>query len=451
MDHLLVLAVYGACLCVVALFTKPGRSIKYFTLFLSLFCLKLAIALIIDQNNEATISDIRLYSLYDAAGNYADTFYMLDHNLRVLFPILPPNAADAGYNTLLYWIGEIYRTVFAIDQPDYLLFLYSNVFFATLLSVAILHYLSTWRLLGVKSISGAGVLLVLGEPMLLAFGAVLEREIVVGLIALLTFVSFMENRWVRFAIGSVLLFFFRSAYAYLLPTIVLVWLAFLSVQWFRKHLLVTAALVVLLFGAGVQVLTIINPVFSDYMFRHIMNDTANLEGFGGYIQRLPRGLSVIAYSVLGFVSPVPAYSMFDSRVDGFNIFGGLVGLGSVSYCACILIVAGALKRLRDVAHGPGPIEPADRALAQAQFLFVAKGLIVVLISQLVFQGFLYNVRHKVQIIPFLLVLTLYALQFLKTRPGRLRVLMLRQVAWAVCLIVGLNLVYVIARFGREVL
>lgn len=447
MDHLLVLALYGACLCVLVLFTKPGRSAKYFTFFLCLYWLKVAIVLVVYQNNLATISDIRLYSIYDAAGNYADTLDMLDSNLRVFIPALPPSAADPGYNTLLYWIGEIYRTAFRINGPDYLLFLYSNVFFGTLLSVAITHYLSTWRLLSARTISGAGMLLAVGEPTLLAFAAVLEREIVVALIALLTFVSFMEQRWIRFIVGSVLLFLFRSAYGYLIPAIVIVWVAFGNVWWFKRHLLITAGLIVLVFGVAVQIVAAVNPVFNDYMFRHVMNDSADLAGFGGYIQRLPPGLSVMAYGLLGFVSPVPAYPMFDARVRGFNIFGALVGFGSASYLACILIVATALRRLRDVAYGVGPIEPTDRAEAQAQFLMVAKGFVIVLVSQMVFQGLLYNVRHKVQIIPFLLLLTLYSLQFLKTKPGALRLLMLRPVAWSVCLIAGLNLLYVVARLG----
>jgi hypothetical protein len=445
MDDLIVLTFYGVCLFAVLVATKHSGGLKYLTLFLALFLFKSFVAKAVYDNSLQSISDIRLYSLYDSASYYSDTLNMLD-TAGGVFPELPANAADPGYNTFLYWIGSLYRDILGIDRLEYLLFLYSNAFVGTLLFVAIREFLGESHLLTSNAISATILLLALTEPTLLAFGSTLEREVLLGLLALVTFVSFMNNRTGLFVAGSIVLLLFRNTYGYVIPAILLAWLAYRFVPWFRTHFLLYVCTLVLFFGVSVQLVTSVSRDFGEFLFRHIASDT-DLSGFGGFIQGLPSGLSAPAFGVLGFLSPIPAYPLFDARIQGFFLFGALVGVGSVLYLSYNLIVIAAVVRLRSMVYGVDPIEPSIRARVHSELLVVMKGFIVVFVSQLAFQGFAYNVRHKVQTIPFLIFLSLYCLRFLKVQPGMFAFLRLRPVVRGIYVMIGLNLVYLAARIA----
>ncbi|MFN7974909.1 MAG: hypothetical protein U0166_21585 [Acidobacteriota bacterium] len=439
-DHIMVLSCYVVLLLGVTACTSLARRHTLLVIVPFLFLARVAFALLVYQNNLAALSHFRLYSLYDSAGFYNEALDLLQSN-TVWFPELPWYVADRGYPTLLYWLGSCYTWALGNSPPDYLYFLYFNVFVSTLTFVALFGLLDRRRVFDSPAPFRAFVLLATLEPLSLAFGSVLEREVLVGLLALVTLVAFVERRWKTLLVGSYFLVAQRSAYMYVLPIVVVAWTCWHNTRLFKRAPFLCVGLFFLGFGGVVQFLPVLSESSTQALFRHTLRPGTT--GFGASVQGLPIGLRVVAYSIFGFVSPVPFYSFMDSRTKGLYLFGLLAGFSSVTYLVCHLVVVRSLVYLR-AACASSVLDDRSRARARRHFMIVLKGYCAALVLHVLFQGFAYNFRHKAQIMPFLIYLSLHSLQYVQCERGVVRT-GFKELTWSAVCIVVLNVVYLIGK------
>ncbi len=442
-NHALVILFYLIALAVLMLCTKVGRKYKHIIpFFLFLYIFKILIALVLYDNHLTVFSHIKKFSIYDASGYYSLTLELLESS-RFFLPDLPWQVANPGYSTMLYWIGIFYTKFLQINNPNYLLFLYFNVFVVSITFFLIMVYLKQKHLLKSKAIMNIAMVLFVFEPTMLAFGSVLEREVLVGLLLFLIFISFMESRWIRFLCLVFLLLLFRKTYIFIIPVITIVYLIYAIFFYFwKKHFVLYLTSILIVFGIAVHIISAMNYRAEYMFFHHAMGNIGS--GFGSFIEAMPYTIRVISYGVLGFFSPIPIYPIFKNSYDGFYLFGLLSGLESIFYLCFHLIIINTilrLKKLTVIASGM-----ISRSEAIAHYKIITKAYLFIFILHLVFQGLVYNIRHKVQIIPCLIFLTLYCLQFYNIRQNALCVFFrLKNFVWSCCVIMVLNVVYFVAK------
>lgn len=441
LHHVLIILCYTITLFILMLCTKQSRTSKnIMALFLLIFIFKMFILLLIYQNNLNVISHIKSYSLYDATTYYHVTLTLLDDNTS-LFPTLPWYVADPGYNTILYWLGIIYTKVLKITHPDYLFFAYFNAFVVTITFFFVVVNLKKKQL--PRPIIRAAIMISGFEPTTLAFGSILEREVLVGLLLFFVFLAFFESDWISFFAFSAILILFRKEFILVLPLIFAINTLYATIiHSLDKHfgLILTATLI--LFCIFVQLACMQSDVAKHLLFHHISEHSGS--GFGSTIWKAPYGIRVIAYALLGFVSPIPLYPFADERLGGFYLFGFLVGLGSVVYLSYHIIIIKCILHLRKIAFKKD-IVLQHYNLIKA-YKLITRCYLSVFVLHLIFQGLVYNVRHKVQLIALLTFLTLYCLQFYKMEITKaLIVFKSKAFVLSFCTIALLNIVYLFAK------
>lgn len=443
-NHFLVIFFYFSLLAILGLCTKTGRKYPVIVVFFPLlYIIKILIALALYENSLTALSGIGEFSTYDASSFYNTTLNHL-HSGTSIIPDMHWSIADPGYFVLLYWVGIIYGDCLNINNIEYLHFLFFNIFTTTLIFFLLVNQLKKMGGLNSRVIVIA-MALSLFDPTMLAFGSILEREILVALFLFLTFMSFIYNRWIYFLGLIFLLSLMRYEFVYIIPVIIICCKVYDN-SYFKKHFLVYLVGLLVTFAISIQIISAMSERWGFLFFHHAM-EAGQGSGFGDVIAVLPYSMRVIIYSVFGFLSPIPIYPVHHfskESYEGFYLFRFLTGLGSIFYLCYHLIIINTilrLKKLTVIASGM-----ISRSAAIAHYKIITKAYLFIFILHLVFQGLIYNVRHKVQIIPCLIFLALYCLQFYNIRQNALLVFFrLKNFAQSCFVIMVLNIVYLVAK------
>jgi hypothetical protein len=134
-------------------------------------------------------------------------------------------------------------------------------------------------------------------------------------------------------------------------------------------------------------------------------------GFGTIIMSSGYFIRIILYSLLGFIAPVPIYPFFDKDLPVFYIFSFVMGLSSISYLFLNSYIIYYLFKSDDRKHRK------YTTIEGYSYSAIYKAYIALFILHLTFHGLIYNIRHRLQIIPGLIYLFLYILNAQLTNKG----------------------------------
>jgi hypothetical protein len=445
-EYLLVIFFYSCLIGINILFCGVKKvNLNLIIFYIFVFNFKILLSIIIVENNIYALSNIREYSMYDSAGYYKETLESLIPSFK-LNPTIPIDANDVGYNTFLHFIGLVYHYILGIKELNYLLFVFSNAYVVTVTCFLISNYFRYDEYSNHKKIVYLAATICLFEPTLLAFGAVLEREVMVGLLVFLSFKYLIEKKWISLILLTLTLVIFRSTYLYIFAILIILYFVTKNFNYVKRNFLKFIIILFVGFCFSVQIISYFSESAAAHFFRHTASD--DLSGFGGIVSKLPYGLSVGLYSLLGYFSPIPFYAFFDDRIQGFYFFGLLQGLGSVTYLffnASILIAILKIRLILNenkISLGLG--SSSEKLAHNLDVIFM--GFIVVFLLNIVFQGFAYNIRHKVQIFPLLIFLTFYSIRSIRSirsiHPECAVALNLIKIFFSCCFVLfALNIIY----------
>jgi len=331
-----------------------------------------------------------LLSEYDATAYYFDSIYMIVTQ-NTIIPKLNWTIADPGFHVLLYWLGKIYINIFQIKQVTYFHFILFLIFLHSLTFLYMYIELERKKLL-TRATSVVFFLFVLFEPMMLRFSATLEREIVVSLLLLFFIIGYMENNFLSMAVYGFILYFFREIYLYFIPF--LFFIQIVHKRFFKGHFFIFLILMLFTFPLVVDILSSFSKEMEHIFFVH--GKERGLSGFGDLILGSGYFFRVLLYSILGFVAPIPIYPFFDSSYSTFYVLAFIMGLGSISYFfmnTYIIFSLGSIDKKNFKLPGKKLKDNMEK------YYPIFKAYIAIIVLHFVFHGLIFNVRHRLQIIP----------------------------------------------------
>jgi len=363
-------------------------------LLLFSFVLKILFGFITNTNAFKALSHLDRLSEYDATNYYLQSVYDIATQ-NTLIPELHWSIADPGFSILLYWIGKIYVFFFDKYNISYFHYIYFLIFMHTLIFLFIFNYLEKDQKLS-KSLLVVFSLFVLFEPSMLRFSFSLEREILVSFFLLVFITAFMDNKKIVMIISAFLLIQFRDAYSYLLPTIMLSY--FIFKRYFRTKRFLFLPILLIGFSLLVFILASNVQAFEWLFFRH--GKELGSSGFGDLILSSNYFTRVTIYSVLGFVAPIPVYPFFNNDYSTFYLLGLILGLSSFSYALLNSYIIFSFYQM----------DSLKSQYSQSTYNWHVssyKAYIVLFILHLAFHGLIFNIRHRLQIIPGLIFVFLF--------------------------------------------
>jgi len=378
--------------------SNKNRIVVTFLLLLS-FIMKIIFGFVLNENAFRALQHRFLFSEYDATNYYLQSVYDVATQ-NTFIPELHWSVADPGFNIMLYWVGKIYSFCFQGLNISYFHFIYLLIFVHTLTFLYIIVQLEKSEYI-YRIVLIMFSIFVLFEPMMLRFSFSLEREIVVSLIFLIFIVAYMDNNVIAMLICSILLVWFRDVYLFLLPVFILSYLVFR--KFFKGHLFLFLLCILILFALTIHCLSTNNEEMASLFFQH--GKLSDETGFGTIIMSSGYFIRIILYSLLGFVAPVPIYPFFDRDLPVFYMFSFIMGLSSISYLFLNSYIIYFLYQF------DGQIKKQKSIVYSYDYLSIYKVYISLFILHLTFHGLIYNIRHRLQILPGLIYLFLYILNF----------------------------------------
>ena len=412
------------------------NRIRISSLLLLSFLLKIILGFLLNVNAIMALQHQFLLSEYDATNYYIKSVYDISTQ-NSLLPELHWSVADPGFNYLLYWIGKIYTFCFEELSISYFHFIYLLIFFHTITFLIIFIQLEKKYLIN-KTVLIAFTLIFLFEPMMLRFALSLEREILVSFLLLLFVIAFMNNKISVMIITSVLLFYFREVYIYLIPSCILSFIIFRN--FFSGRIIMFLLFIFLIFTIIIHLLSSHFENFEYLVFHHSPSvDMIERSSFGNAIISSSYFVRVFLYSLLGFFAPVPIYPLFSNTFATFYIFSFIMGLNSISYLFFNSYVVYSLHKF-DCTINNNKIHMKN--LHQS----IYKAYIFVFVSHLTFHGLIFNIRHRLQIMPSLIFVFLYILSFQHSNKElRSKVSMGKCFYMSFMIIISINIFYFILK------
>jgi len=406
------------------------NRIRITFLLLISFLIKIFLGFFLNNNAIMALQHQYLLSEYDATNYYIQSVYDVATQ-NSLLPELHWSVADPGFNYLLYWIGKIYTFCFEGLSLSYFHFIYLLIFFHTIIFLFIFIQLEKKHLLN-KTVLVAFTAIFLFEPMMFRFSFSLEREIVVSFILLMFVVAFMDNNIWIMIFSSVLIVYFRDVYLYLIPTWIFSYVIFR--KFFSARIFLFLFFILITFSFIIHVLSSYLEDF-EYLFFHHAHELES-SGFGIIIWSSIYFVRVLSYSLLGFVAPVPVYPFFNNEFLTFYLLAFIQGLSSISYLFFNSYIMYSLYQF-DV------IIKKKRLKIDNLYQTIYKAYIVIFISHLTFHGLIYNIRHRVQIIPGIIFVFLYILSLQHTNKELRSKMSMRKCFYISFMIVlSLNIFYI---------
>jgi len=409
-----------------------NRIVISFLLLLS-FALKIVVGFYLNENAFYALQHRFLFSEYDATNYYLNSVFDIATQ-NTFIPDLHWSIADPGFNILLYWVGKIYSFCFHGLSISYFHFIYMLIFIHTLTFIYMFIQLEKDIKL-YKNVIILFSVFMFFEPMMLRFAFSLEREIVVSLLLLIFIIAFMNNNIVLIIISSFILIMFREVYLYLIPTYIVSYLVFR--KFFSGRIISFLCFAFVLFSLTVYAVSLNFESMETLFFQQGKQTVGS--GFGAVIMSSNYFLRTILYSFLGFVAPVPIYPFFDKEFSTIYLFSFVTGLSSISYIFLNSYIIYSLSQFEC---------QIDNKLLNINMLYntIYKAYIVIFLSHLVFQGLIFNIRHRLQIIPGLVFVFLYILN-IQSAHKELTIDMGKWFFHCVLLIVFLNIIYVVVKIS----
>ncbi|MCP4050820.1 MAG: hypothetical protein GY730_08965 [bacterium] len=405
-EHLIIIVFFQICLFVYGLFTKAGRNnlLIIFT-FIFIYCFKIILAWIVFYNGQTAIEGLPSSPESDTDSFY---YYTIDavNSTDEFIPKKHAFVADPAFHLLLYWVGKIYSRVFQITEIHYMQFIYFHIFMSSLLFFTLVQAVNRFRQFNKKFLIKLVFFLSVFEPFLLIYSLVLLREVEVGLIVFLMFLGFIYKRWLQFIFCFILLIFFRWEYIFLVPAILAGY--FIYKVLFKKTYILYLALNLIGASFFVHILSARSIIYESIFFHH--STDVDTSGLGGFIANAPYFFRVFFYSILGFFSPVPFYPFMNHPYNTIYILPLLTGLSSISYLFFHVLIIFAYVRIRRKLKYL-KLDDAEKKKLISSRNVIEKGYYFVFLFHIVFQGLIYTVRHKVQIVPVLIYLAVYSMQY----------------------------------------
>jgi len=378
--------------------SNKNRITVTFLLLLS-FAMKIIFGFELNENAFRALQNQFLLSEYDATKYYLQSVYDVATQ-NTFIPELHWSVADPGFNIMLYWVGKIYTFCFQGLHVSYFHYIYLLIFVHTLTFLYIFIQLEKSEYI-YRIVLVMFTIFVLFEPLMLRFSFSLEREIVVSLIFLIFIIAYMGNNIITMLICSILLIWFRDVYLYLIPVFLLSYLVFRN--FFTGHIILFLLCILILFSLTVHCLTTDNEEMAALFFQHVK--ISEDQGLGTIIMSSGYFFRIILYSLLGFVAPVPIYPFFDKDLPVFYMFSFIMGLSSISYLFINSYIIYFLYQF------DSQIKIQKSKIDSYYDNSIYKAYITLFILHLTFHGLIYNIRHRLQIMPGLIYLFLYILNF----------------------------------------
>ena len=378
--------------------SNKNRVVVTFLLLLS-FVMKIIIGFVLNENAFRALKHRSLFSEYDATNYYLQSVYNVATQ-NTFIPELHWSVADPGFNIMLYWVGKMYSFCFQGLNISYFHYIYLLIFVHTLTFLYIFIRLEKSEYI-YRIVLVMFTIFVLFEPMMLRFSFSLEREIVVSLIVLVFIVAYMDNNIIAMLICAIFLVWFRDVYLFLIPVFLLSYLVFRN--FFSGHILLFLLCILILFSLTIHCLSTDNEEMVALFFQHekLSEDT----GFGTIIMSRGYFIRIILYSLIGFVAPVPIYPFFDKNLPVFYMFSFMMGLSSISYLFLNSYIIFFLYQF------DGQIKKQELKVDGYFYKSIYKAYITLFILHITFHGLIYNIRHRLQIMPGLIYLFLYILNY----------------------------------------
>jgi len=379
-------------------FTLSHRNRITITFLLLLsFVMKIIVGFVFNENAFRALQNRLLLSEYDATNYYLQAVY--DAATQNSFiPELHWSVADPGFNIMLYWVGKIYSFCFQGLSISYFHFIYLLIFVHTLTFLYIFVRLEKNEYIH-KIVLIMFAIFVFFEPLMLRFSFSLEREIVVSLFLLIFIVAYMDNHIIVMIICSFFLVWFRDMYLFLLPVFLLSYLVYR--YFFTGHIIFFLFCNLILFSLTIHLLSINNEDMAALFFQHGKLSDDQSHGFGTMIMSSGYFIRIILYSLLGFVAPIPVYPFFGSDLPVFYIFSFVMGLSSISYLFLNSYIIYFLYKLD--CH----VKINRYKIDNYSYKVIYKAYVAFFILHLTFHGLIFNIRHRLQLIPGLIYLFLY--------------------------------------------
>ena len=399
-------------------------------LLLSSFLLKILFGFISNINAFQALAHLNRLSEYDATNYYLQSIYDVATQ-NTLIPELHWSIADPGFSILLYWIGKIYSFFFINCNISYFYFIYFLVFIHTLTFLYIFKYLEKHQNLS-RLIIVVFSIYVLFEPMMLRFSFSLEREIIVSLLLLVFITAFMDNKWIVMIISGLSLIPFRDVYLYLVPTIFTI--HFIYNKYAKTKFYVVLPIILIAFSLIVHILASNIEELERLFFHH--GKDLGVSAFGDLVLSQSYCLRISIYSILGFIAPVPLYPFYANDYSTFYFLSLLFGLSSISYFFVNSYMIYSLYQFDHYSRINSL--STDQGINKIQ-----KAYLVIFILHLTFHGLIYNIRHRLQIIPGLIVVFLYLLQFQKSIG--IKISLIKWFSLCTMIVIGLNIFHYILK------
>jgi hypothetical protein len=344
-----------------------------------------------------------MLSEYDATGYYFDTIYMIATQNKI-FPKINWYIADPGFHVLLYWLGKVYHHIFQINRISYLHFIYFLIFVNTITFLYMYEKLE--KILSNKTVY-AFFLIALLEPMMLRFSSTLEREMIVSFILLFFIFGYMNNNLITMTVCTFLLYFFRDVYLYVIPILLI--LQVMYEKFFTGRFLLFLFLLLFIFSLLVHVLSSVSKEMETLFFMH--GKKFGESGFGDLILGTGYFLRVFMYSILGFFAPIPIYPFWGSSFSTFYILNFIMGLSSISYLFINVYIMYSLYIIDKKAFETKSLNKKDIG----HYYPVFKAYFAIIVLHFIFHGLIFNVRHRLQIIPSLIFIFFHVMKIISDK------------------------------------
>ena len=436
---MILIFIYLFILLQVAFFAKISKKnkISVSLFFLASYFIKIIMVFFFIDNAFYVLRYESLFSEYDATNYYMETIYMVATQ-NSFIPKLHWSVANPGFHYLLYWIGKVYTFFFHGIHLSYLHFIYFLIFIHTLTFFYMYIELEKRQQLSKVGVT-ALFLFTFFEPMMLRFAFSLEREIFVSFSLLIFIIGYMNNKRLIIILSAAVLIFFRDVYIYLIPTCFLA--NFVYSKFFKGRFLLFLIIIIISFSMLINILAIYSEDLNSLFFHQVKE--AGTSGIGDIILSIGYFLRIIIYSILGFVAPIPIYPFFKSEYSSFYVLAFIMGLGSISYLFMSSYIIYYLHRINTYTKKYKKNIKNKLALYDP----VYKAYIVIFMLHLAFHGLIFNVRHRLQIIPSLIYVFVYIINLQNYKEVIFfKISLIKWLYMSVFTIFSLNILYIIIKF-----
>jgi len=355
---------------------------KLYYILIVIIVLGIFSAIVFGSDNLSKYRYPSFYTIYDSQTFYSASNTMKFNDSDELFNNSEYLLAYTAYPKYLIFIHNIY-SFFGIKEITYPIMVFSNILL--LIAIFILYWIVFKPTHPTELLLLCPLLL---EPSLFGFSLTLERELFgsffLALIALVFAYSNGRKKWIFFLILLYIGFNIRREIVLitLISIITFYFLNFYNSLYNKKNKIILLGVTIPLF-----------IFFSFYIYIYFIEEinlqlqslisTASTSGFGSAILTLPIVLRLFSYFFLFFFAPIPIthllYSEFIFPYEWFLVFSG------ISYLVLWIII---LK---------------NHVFISQKELFL---MIMLIVSHFILGSFLFNIRHRTDIIVLLVCLVL---------------------------------------------